>query len=136
MKLTFDKLYGEIVALMTYCATGNVEYLSSTECANRFKNILETIKEYKNIEEELDIDSITLFKALKDGVYVISYDEGMVFEEPMLGFNQERGTNLYILDGVCHMPPDELCKSSNYYLKDYGKTWALTREELIDEKEN
>ena len=47
MRLTIDKLYGEIVALMTYCATSDVEYLSSTDCANRFKNILETIKAYK-----------------------------------------------------------------------------------------
>lgn len=90
----------------------------------------EKLYQLENIEEELGIDLVTLIEAMKNGVYVISYDEGIVFEEPMLGFNQESKTNLYVLDSVCHLPPDELCKSSNYYLKDYGKTWALTKEEL------
>lgn len=95
-----------------------------------FAKMTAELLEYKNIEEELGIDLITLFKALKNGVFVVSYDEGIVFEEPMLCFNQEINTDLYVLDGVCHMPPNELCKSPNYYFKDYGKTWALTKEEL------
>ncbi len=133
MRLTIDKLYGEIVVLMTYCATGSVEYLSSTECTNRFKNILETIKEYKTLEEELGIDLITLVNAMRNGVYVINIYNEITFEEPMICFNQEKGTDLYVLESITQSPPKELCESFNYYLKDYGKTWALTKEELKDE---
>ncbi len=97
---------------------------------NYLRKMKKEYLKYKEIEKELGIDLVTLIKAMKNGVFVISYDEGIVFEEPMLGFNQESKTNLYVLESVCHMPPDELCKSSNYYLKDYGKTWALTKEEL------
>lgn len=118
MKLTIDKLYGEITVLMTYCATGDVEYLSSTECANRFKNILETIKEYKIIEKELGIDLITLFKALKDGIYVNGEKVDVLLFYDMDFFNKT-SFQLHASNGI------------NYYIKDYGKTWALTKEELL-----
>lgn len=78
-------------------------------------NVLNKLGQLEDIEEELGINLITLFKAL----------------------NQ-----FYAKDLDCYCPrPTILFKSvknewfikwiNNYYkLKDYGKTWALTREEL------
>ena len=61
-------------------------------------------KKYKEIEKELGIDLITLFKAFKNGIYYKGKDNIINF---------------------CKV------KESIYVkLKDYGKTWALDRSEL------
>jgi len=97
------------------------------------RKIRNKLGKLEDIEEELGIELVVLFKALYEGVYIIDSDENIIFEEPMLSFNQEKNTNLYVLDGVTSYPPNKLCKSYSYYFKDYGKTWALTKEELEDE---
>lgn len=84
----------------------------------------------EDIEEELGIELVVLFKALYEGVYVINVYENIIFVEPILSFNKEKSTNLYVLDGITSFPPNKLCESYFYYFKDYGKTWALTKEEL------
>lgn len=84
----------------------------------------------EDIEEELGIELVVLFKALYEGVYVINVYENIIFVEPILSFNKEKNTNLYVLDGITSFPPNKLCESYFYYFKDYGKTWALTKEEL------
>lgn len=70
--------------------------------------------ELEDIEEELGIDLITLFKALKQG-YVWYDNEKFKIEclyiKPRI--------HLYVTDGV-----------GACYMEDYGKTWALTKEEL------
>ena len=74
--------------------------------------------EYKKIEKELGIDLITLFKALKDGVYVNTKWNGiMLFEHTRL-VKYKNGWRL-------------LSEGSVFYLTTYGKTWALTKEELL-----
>ena len=74
---------------------------------------------YKDIEEELGIDLITLFKALKQGVY----------------FNEDKKLHAVFLDvgslgdfRLSYQVIDDLFFA--VYVKDYGKTWALTKEEL------
>ena len=70
----------------------------------------------EDIEEELGIDLITLFKALKNGIYTLGNNDiepvvlRMFYEEPMLVFETD---------------------TTEVYLKGYGKTWALTKEELL-----
>ena len=68
----------------------------------------------EDIEEELGIDLITLFKALKNGIY-------------KKGRNNLKGLILYSkmpMFSFYHKTIDaEL-------IEDYGITWALTREEL------
>lgn len=89
--------------------------------------------ELENIEDELGINLITLFKALKNGVYVklednknidfieqVSMDN--VIEEPCFYYCNENTINL---GGLIHPSYTEL------YFKDYGKTWALTESELL-----
>lgn len=74
----------------------------------------------EDIEEELGIDLITLFKALKQGYiyYPINcpndcykYKIECIYMKPRM--------HLYVADGV-----------GGCYMEDYGKTWALTKEEL------
>lgn len=84
----------------------------------------------EDIEEELGIDLITLFKALKDGVYhwhinvYGNYNMNFitkVFKEVELDISSKK---LYHISEISGTPTWEL------KLKDYGKTWALTKEEL------
>lgn len=73
----------------------------------------------EDIEEEIGIDLITLYKALKNGIY----------KKDCLDCCYD--TKLRFMKGEWYLaqPFDE-----NYtYIvktKDYGKTWALTKEEL------
>ena len=43
------------------------------------KKDLDQLEEYRKIEEELGIDFITLFKALKDGIYI--NEDGSVYKD-------------------------------------------------------
>ena len=75
----------------------------------------------EDIEDELGIDLITLQKALKDGIYTIRSKGERRY--PCLTYNNAVG---YILDF-------EYEQEAQYILSDYGKTWALTKEELEGE---
>lgn len=84
------------------------------------KATLELI-EYKKIEQELGIDLTLLFKALKNGIYI--KDDGDIIVDITddclyLTYRNERWLlDHYVLGG--------------FYITDYGKTWALTEEELL-----
>lgn len=76
----------------------------------------------ENIEEELGIALTTLFKAFREGVWCkytldIKCAVELCFNDGMYGYNQNQ---YYFTD----------YKNNEYWLKDYGKTWALTKEEL------
>lgn len=83
-----------------------------TECFNKLGRL-------EDIEEALGIDLLTLFETLKQGriwikkkdQIISSCDYGLCL--PGIGY--------YLI-----------CKDNGYWLptKDYGKTWALTKEEL------
>lgn len=78
------------------------------------EQLYEKLARYEDIEEELGIDLITLFEALKYGIYKKGRNnlKGLILysKMPMLSFYHKT------IDA-------EL-------IEDYGKTWALTREEL------
>ena len=83
------------------------------------KNVCNKLGELEDIEEEIGIDLITLFKALKDGVWTKFNNEISKCDEceyQMLDiyiyFYWNNGKHLVFL------------------LTDYGRTWALTKEEL------
>lgn len=78
----------------------------------------------EDIEDELGIDLITLIKALKNGAWTkfnneISKCDECEYEmlDIYIYFYWNNGKHLVFL------------------LSDYGKTWALTREELKNDKE-
>lgn len=84
------------------------------------------MSEIKRIEEELGIDLITLFKALKNGIYWKD-DNGKIYyfdlKGSVLDFNEKM-----IVDN----PIDDIY-GETFLLKDYGTTWALTKEGLENE---
>lgn len=93
--------------------------------------IYKKLKQLEDIEEELGIYLIILFKALKNGFYY--YDNGIVHTSD---------NESYISLQAQSCLPNQMCIEVDYgdystmcfYFKDYGKTWALTREELEENR--
>ena len=79
----------------------------------------EKFAKLEDIEEELGIDLVTLFKALRSGIHII--DDGYPYND--------RVDLIYSSDTPCGFKG----KVSDHcaFFKDYGKTWALTKEELL-----
>ena len=73
----------------------------------------------EDIEEDLGIDLVTLFKAFENGVYYKIDNE--------IEFGTVEHFVPY-MNKKLHLRP--LYKELRLSLKDYGKTWALTKEEL------
>ena len=78
----------------------------------------------ENIEEELGIDLITLFKALKKGVYVKFDSYFGNIGELDIKIVKDNAT------GICYRNKKWYLQEEETLVKDYGKTWALTKEEL------
>ena len=89
-------------------------------------NLLTKLGQLEDIEEELGIDLITLFKALKNGVYTNTW-----LHKTKYRIDLERKR----FEGHCSGDYGVI-ETSYFYFKDYGVTWALTKEELINEKSN
>ena len=89
------------------------------------EDAIQKLGQLEDIEEELGIDLITLFKALKNGIYV-KYDATFgLKEKPRIVIKKDKATTLCFREGKWWIQEeDEL-------IKDYGKTWALTKEELL-----
>ena len=83
-----------------------------------FKGIYYKLMQLENIEEELGIELITLFRALRDGVFI--NEDGSVFKD--------------YIKSIEHWPDCWGFISNNedieVFFEDYGVTWALTCEEL------
>ena len=95
--------------------------LQKDELRNRLTAI-HKLGQLEDIEEELGIDLIILFKALKNGIYIKPWKEIKHTYEIRTASDN---IHLFLLDE----------NDNDYSFKDYGKTWALTKEELEDEKE-
>ena len=95
------------------------------------RHSLNKLGQLEDIEEELGIDLTTLFKALTQGIWA--------WENVFRGDDVER--KLYKIDKVYIQKDGFGCegwfivngyKAPTWWkLKDYGKTWALTKEELL-----
>lgn len=95
----------------------------NTSIAMDISNAIQKLGQLEDIEDELGIDLITLFKALKNGIWV-KHQLGQVYKV------QARLYDL-IIDSFSEKL--KWCFLANTMLidfKDYGKTWALTKEEL------
>lgn len=86
------------------------------------------LADLEDIEEELGIELITLFKALKEGIWV-KYDSdfGMT-NKPKIKITKDTAT------GICYRNKKWYIQEDETLIKDYGKTWALTRKELENDK--
>lgn len=88
----------------------------------------------EDIEEELEIEISILNKARKNGIWVRLLD----YTKPTfikINFNVcDVNFDKHLLDvrRIFLYPnsPHALIGGHTYYFKDYGKTWALTKEEL------
>lgn len=103
----------------------------------KHKQCVNKLGQLEDIEDELKIDLITLFKALKDGFY-IKYNDKIVhiFPDKHITINFWYKTiNVFIPPKFfidCKKGANNLSETidEEYWFKDYGKTWALTKEEL------
>lgn len=77
----------------------------------------------EDIEDELGIDLITLFKALRNGVYY-KLNLGQAEKVDDVSLNCCVSTGYFIHFEYLNY---DICLDT----KDYGKTWALTKEELL-----
>lgn len=88
---------------------------------------LNKLGHHEDIEEEFGIDLITLFKALKNGIYTVNHSHGGY--EPIRVSLKIGGYGDLVTAYLIH-PYDYDDGEYTYRLNDYGKTWALTKEEL------
>ena len=89
------------------------------------KEAHEKLHQILNIEEELGIDLTILFNALKNGVYYFDEQGRLIYSCVWLTDNN-------VNDGV-HKKPSYSFKTPYHetlLFEDYGKTWALSEEEL------
>ena len=95
------------------------QYLKATKSIDECMNKLGQLED---IEEELGIDLITLFKASKG---VVVYNESKTaIQIDVIPTIDVFGKRLIVSTG------DILKPYKTLYFKDIGKTWSLTKEEL------
>lgn len=95
------------------------------DCVDRENIVLTKLKHFEDIEEEFGISLIKLFKALKsESIYIkkhIGAGKFRIVEVNIRGLNINKYTNEITIR-------DE--NDSLHILSEYGKYWALTKEEL------
>lgn len=84
------------------------------------------LQEYKSQEKELGIDLATLIKAQQQGIWVKSKRTGIEYGKAVLIGNTFIRCSVYSTKYASNRGRSYKTKN----IKDYGKTWALTREEL------
>ena len=102
---------------------GTEHWIEYIEISDK-KGAEQKLFQFENIEEELGIDLITLFKALRDSI-AIKNEDGTItvmWACPRFQISLDN-KNAWILYGP-------LTEQKVLNIKDYGKTWALTEEEL------
>ena len=101
--------------------SNKIEQMGIADNEESFKIIekdLDQLEEYRKIEEELGIDLITLFKALKDDVFI--NEDGSVYKDCIKSIE-------HWSDGWGFISNDDYIE---VLFKDYGISWALTEKEL------
>lgn len=88
----------------------------------------------EDIEEEIGIDLFTLFKALRNGIWT---NQEQCYGDKKQGKIRFFQVRLLLEENAVGCIHNSMWKGEEVirtlYLKDYGKTWALTKEELEDE---
>ena len=87
----------------------------------------------EKLEDEIGIDLITVFKALSGCIAIRQNDGSIQVSE----FNHRLRKKPVAIDEDKNKLIEEYCimrGEGDFMLKDYGKTWALTEEELSEIK--
>ena len=96
--------------------SGFVGYIKSNNQSNQ--ETLRKLGQLEDIEEELGVDLVTLFKAL-DECYIDGHKgTAIILNKEEIGIKIKLSDNAWT--------------SKILKIKDYGKTWALTKEELSE----
>ena len=94
----------------------------------------------ENIEEELGIDLITLFKALKNGCWLFSNHCHFTKDEIcFLEYRSDVGSKINFEEKyftIVEIPAQNEFDVHKLYFSDYGKTWALDKKDLTSEELN
>lgn len=102
---------------------GKVKLYSPFEQENEIiEKELKEYEQYKTIEEDLSIDLLAREKALQNGAWYKSHSRGIVFCPFVRVVG--KGKALELKEG---QRTPTLCAKTY----DYGKSWALTKEELL-----
>ena len=101
----------------------NYEIIARTNIQDDTKELVNKLGQLEDVEEELGIDLITLFKAFSQGIYVKELGRKTTVWKYV---DDEGGKYL----GAWHNDFEKEHNTIFVHLKDYGKTWALTKEEL------
>lgn len=110
------------------CEVALVDYPEIKEMLDTIENDLEILKKLKDIEKEIGVNLGTLFNALNCGIYAKDAREGA--EDKISFFD----VSLYSSNiGLTLIEETPIIIKNWFLLKDYGKTWALTKEEMEDE---
>ena len=89
-----------------------------------FAQIIKELCEYKTIEDELGIDLITIWRAKTRNFY-FKNSLGEIYPVMFQSIDHiTKRIHFTVLN-------ETNIKNSSSALKDYGKTWALTKEELL-----
>ena len=95
-----------------------------------FRDVYRKLQDLENVEEEISIELIVLFKALKNGVYYFDEQGQLIHDYVWL-------VNNYVAMGV----PDKLSLAFKtvhsgqiLLFEDYGKIWALYKQQLPKEQ--
>lgn len=100
----------------------NIHKTSRYATSPEVYNIYDKLSKLEDIEDELGIDLVTLFKVLKGGIFV---DGDSTHKYVFLDVNEKE---LFTIN-------DFECAYFAASLSQYGKTWALTKEELEGKNE-
>lgn len=115
------------------------------EIRDNFNAEYAKLADLEDVEDELGIDLKVLFKALKNGIWSkggyysdVLEKEPHFVERPEIGLcsyydevDENYNTILSDRDVMCIYTYDYEIMVRQTRLKDYGKTWALTREDLL-----
>lgn len=127
----------------------SLDYIVNTCCKEgghyTERDIVSKLGQIEDIEEELGIDVVTLVKALKNGIYTYDYDLHKKINEKVniIHCSCDLDINIYQELRLLPILKKECYRKGYHYikpialgmvsLKEYGKTWALTKEELENE---
>lgn len=99
------------------------------------------LRDLEDIEEELGIGLATLFEALKTGIYFVENNEICYVAKHNVEYSLVKEHEDWLIQTkwlqIATLWLEEIgaekthIETLRFYLKDYGKTWALTKEELL-----
>lgn len=107
--------------------TKKTEYGYEGDCCN-ICQCSDKLGLLEDIEDEFNVSFDTLFEAIKKGIWAIYHDKIFYLGiQPLIYYptSKDKKTREFAFVLI-----DIVGEEHIYWLKDYGKTWSLTKEEL------